>query len=80
MMLIHTYIYIYIYVFLDISVNPHLNTNNNSQCNPSASSTQTIVTGNWQDVYVYGYYQTVLEANMPFSELATSNLALVYEP
>lgn len=66
--------------FLDISVNPHLNTNNNSQCSPSASSTQTTVIGNWQDVYVYGYYQTVLEANMPFSELAASNVALIYEP
>ncbi|CEP11286.1 hypothetical protein [Parasitella parasitica] len=71
----------YVQVFQsDISVNPHLNTNNDPQCNPSASSTQTSVTGNWQDVYVYGYYQTVLEANMPFSELATSNVALVYEP
>ncbi|OAD00485.1 hypothetical protein MUCCIDRAFT_113967 [Mucor lusitanicus CBS 277.49] len=64
----------------DISVNPHLNTNTNSQCNPSASSTQTTVIGNWQDVYVYGYYQTVLQANLPYSELATSNLALIYEP
>ncbi|KAI8642326.1 cortical protein marker for cell polarity-domain-containing protein [Parasitella parasitica] len=71
----------YVQVFQsDISVNPHLNTNNDPRCNPSASSTQTTITGNWQDVYVYGYYQTVLEANMPFSELATSNLALVYEP
>ncbi|KAL7326618.1 hypothetical protein PS15p_208924 [Mucor circinelloides] len=64
----------------DISVNPHLSTENTSQCNPSASSTQTTVIGNWQDVYVYGYYQTVLQANLPFAQLATSNIALVYEP
>ncbi|KAK4521177.1 uncharacterized protein ATC70_013122 [Mucor velutinosus] len=64
----------------DISVNPHLNTDSHSQCNPSASSTQTTVIGNWQDVYVYGYYQTVLQANLPYSELATSNIALIYEP
>ncbi|KAI7880797.1 cortical protein marker for cell polarity-domain-containing protein [Mucor mucedo] len=63
----------------DISVNPHLNTND-SQCNPTASSTQTTVTGNWKDVYVFGYYQTILVANVPYSELATSNTAIVYEP
>ncbi|KAG1082897.1 hypothetical protein G6F42_022406 [Rhizopus arrhizus] len=55
-------------------------TENTSQCNPSASSTQTTVIGNWQDVNVYGYYQTVLQANLPFAQLATSNIALVYEP
>ncbi|KAL9548227.1 hypothetical protein MBANPS3_005789 [Mucor bainieri] len=71
----------YVQIFQsDISVNPHLNTDAHSQCNPSASSTQTTVIGNWQDVYVYGYYQTVLQANLPYSELATSNLALIYEP
>lgn len=63
----------------DISVHPHLNTNN-TQCNPSASSTQTTITGNWKDVYVYGYYQTVLVAEVPYSELSTSNTAIVYEP
>lgn len=65
---------------IDISVNPHLNTGASAPCNPSASSTQTTVIGNWQDVYVYGYYQTVLQANLPFSELATSDIALIYEP
>ncbi|GAA5809418.1 hypothetical protein MFLAVUS_002826 [Mucor flavus] len=63
----------------DISVNPHLNTND-SQCNPTASSTQTTVTGNWKGVYIFGYYQTVLVATVPYAELATSNTAIVYEP
>lgn len=64
---------------IDISVHPHLNTND-TQCNPTSSSTQTTVTGNWKDVYVYGYYQTVLVAEVPYTELSTSNTAIVYEP
>ncbi|KAI8885682.1 hypothetical protein K501DRAFT_322254 [Backusella circina FSU 941] len=63
----------------DISVHPNLNSGD-SKCGSSASSTETSITGKWKDVYVYGYYQNVLEATVKYSELATCNTSIVYLP
>jgi hypothetical protein len=63
---------------LDISVHPNLNSN--PKCSTSASSTETNITGDWKDVYVYGYYQNVLEATIKCNDLATSNTSIVYLP
>lgn len=75
---------IFIQHAIDLSVNPYLNSNsNNTSCPSSAASsstTQTAITGDWKEVYVYGYYRNVLEAQVPFSDLTTSNLSIIYQP
>ncbi|EIE75573.1 hypothetical protein RO3G_00277 [Rhizopus delemar RA 99-880] len=55
-----------------------LNTGN-STCQGSSSS-RTIITGNWKDIYVYGYYQKVLESKVSASGLSTTNTSIIYQP
>ncbi|CEG69230.1 hypothetical protein RMATCC62417_05336 [Rhizopus microsporus] len=62
----------------DISLHPSMFIGN-STCQGISSSSIT-VTGNWQEVYVYGYYQTVLEAKISTFELDTTNTSILYEP
>lgn len=62
----------------DISLYPALNTGN-STCQGSSSS-RTIITGNWKDIYVYGYYQKVLESKVSASGLSTTNTSIIYQP
>jgi hypothetical protein len=62
----------------DISLYPSMFIGN-STCQGISSSSIT-VTGNWQEVYVYGYYQTVLEAKISTFELDMTNTSILYEP
>ncbi|KAI8985137.1 cortical protein marker for cell polarity-domain-containing protein [Pilobolus umbonatus] len=62
----------------DLSLYPSIN--NGNECNPSAYSTRTTAYGVWDDVYVFGYYQTVLTSSIPVAEIASSNTSIVYEP
>lgn len=62
----------------DISLHPSMFIGN-STCQGISSSSIT-ATGNWQEVYVYGYYQTVLEAKISTFELDTTNTSILYEP
>lgn len=62
----------------DISLYPALNTGNGA-CQGSSSS-RVIITGNWKDIYVYGYYQKVLGSKISVSRLSTTNTSITYQP
>ncbi|RCI06967.1 hypothetical protein CU098_013732 [Rhizopus stolonifer] len=63
---------------VDAYLYPTLNSGNSS-CQGGFSS-KTAVTGNWEEVYVYGYYQAVLESKTNTLEPSTGNTSITYQP
>jgi hypothetical protein len=70
----------YVLHVTDLAVNPYLSPNGNNSTSCAPSETQTTITGNWEQIYVYGYYRNVLEAQVTLRDLPTSNLAISYQP
>ncbi|KAI9027635.1 cortical protein marker for cell polarity-domain-containing protein [Phycomyces nitens] len=62
----------------DIAIYPSLGTINTSACSTGLVSS-TSMTGVWREVYVFGYYQSVLVSSFPTSS-GTTNASVTYAP